>query len=163
MIRVVFLISFIVFSYINAENNISYAKQKLEIQELKKELNNFYNRKEKEYKERKKELDTILKQVQKEKEEIKSLHDNNLSLLQDIKQTVESKTSKIYNKMKPKIAAKIFDEMMNEGKIDDVFDIILRIKEKNITAVMRYLSIPNAAMLTQMLKDYNSKDRIKEK
>lgn len=162
MIRIVFMGLFVIFSFLNAQDSINYTKQKLEIQEMKKELNSFYNRKEKEYKERKKELEDILKQIQKEKKEIKTLHDANLSLLQDIKQTVESKTSKIYNKMKAKDASKILDEMMNEGKIDDVFDIILRIKEKNVTALMKYLSVHNAAMLTQMLKDYSSKDIKKE-
>lgn len=130
-------------------------KQKIEVKELKQELNNFYNEKEKEYQDRKKELDLILSQIQKEKDEIQRLHDKNLAILQDIQQTVQSKTSKIYNAMKPKIAADIFNEMINEGKIEDVFDIILKLKEKNVTLLLKFLSIPNAALITEKLENYN--------
>ena len=153
--QVLFLI---LFSYIlNAQEETSSAlmKQKIEVKELKQELNNFYNEKEKEYQDRKKELDLILSQIQKEKDEIQRLHDKNLAILQDIQQTVQSKTSKIYNTMKPKIAADIFNEMINEGKIEDVFDIILKLKEKNVTLLLKFLSIPNAALITEKLENYN--------
>jgi flagellar motility protein MotE (MotC chaperone) len=141
------------FSY-SEDSSSAFIKEKIEIKELKKELNSFYNTKEKEYKDRKKELDMILSNVRREKAEIKSLHDKNLAILQDIKQTVESKTAKVYNSMKPKIASTIFNEMINDGNIEDVFDIILKLKEKNITLLMKYLSVPNAAKLTLMLKNY---------
>ena len=75
--------------------------------------------------------------------------------MQDIKLAVESKTSKIYNQMKPKIAADIFNQMIGEGKIDDVFDIILKLKESNVTQIMKFLSVPNASILTQMLENFN--------
>ena len=115
---------------INAEEtSSSLTRQKFEVIELKKELNNFYKEKEQEYQERKKELESILAQIQKEKSGIKNLHDKNLEILQDIKLAVESKTSKIYNSMKPKIAADIFNQMISEGKIDDVFDILIKLKE----------------------------------
>ncbi|MCP4970043.1 MAG: hypothetical protein GY932_05540 [Arcobacter sp.] len=139
------------------EDKVSSAalvKEKIEVQELKKQLNIFYNKKEKEYQLRKKELESILATIEKEKQEIKDLRDNNISLLKDIKGEVESKTSKIYNKMKPKIAAGIFNQMIIDGKIEDVFDIILRLKEKNVTLLMKYLSPKSASLITQMLKDY---------
>ncbi len=129
-------------------------RQKLEVKRLKKELGLFYDKKEKEYKDRKKELESILQQIQKEKASIKKIHDENLALLKDIKENAESKTAKIYNKLKPKIAASIFNEMISEGKIDDVFDIVLRLKEGKITALLRFLDVSNAAKLTQMLKNY---------
>ncbi len=74
----------------------------------------------------------------------------------DIKGAVDSKTAKIYNKMKPKIAAGIFNQMINDGKIEDVFDIILKLKENNVTALMKFLSSKNASLLTQMLMDYKT-------
>ena len=43
----------------------------------------------------------------------------------------------------------------NEGKIDDVFDIILKLKESNVTQIMKFLSVPNASILTQMLENFN--------
>jgi len=144
-------------TFLMAEKEVtssSLIKQKIEVKELKKELNIFYNQKEAEYKKRKKELEVILSQIQKEKNEIKDLHDKNLSILQDLKQTVKSKTTKIYDSMKPKVSAAIFNEMINEGKIEDVFDIILKLKEKNVTLLMKFLSVPNAAKITEMLKNY---------
>lgn len=137
------------------ETSSALIKQKIEIRELKNELSTFYNQKEEEYKLRKKEIEDILKKVQKEKDEIKELHDKNLAILKDIKQLVQSKTTKIYNSMKPKVAAAIFNEMINEGKIEDVFDIILKLKEKKVTLLMKSLSVTNAASLTLMLENYN--------
>ncbi len=132
-------------------------REKLEVKRLKKELSIFYNKKEKEYKDRKKELEKILQKIEKEKASIKKIYDGNLALLKDIKENAQSKTAKIYNKMKPKIAASIFNEMISEGKIDDVFDIVLRLKETKITALFKFLDVSNAAKLTQMLKNYKVK------
>ncbi|RXK04812.1 hypothetical protein CRU97_10225 [Halarcobacter bivalviorum] len=134
-------------------------KQKIEVKELKKELNTFYNKKEKEYQERKKELLDLIKKVETEKKAIEKIRNENLQLLQDINGEVEAKTSKIYNKMKPKVAASIFNEMINNGKVEDVFDIILRLKENNVTSLMKFLSPKNAAMLTLMLKEYRAKNQ----
>jgi len=148
---------------INAEEtSSSLTRQKFEVIELKKELNNFYNEKEQEYQERKKELEGILAQIQKEKNEIKNLHDKNLEILQDIKLEIESKTSKIYNAMKPKIAADIFNQMISEGKIDDVFDILIKLKESNVTQIMKFLTVPNASVITQMLENHNIKKEKKD-
>ena len=146
----------------NEESSSNLTKQKFEVIELKKELNEFYNDKEQEYQERKTELENILSQIEKEKNEIKNIHDKNLEILQDIKLAVESKTSKIYNGMKPKIAAEIFNQMIGEGKIDDVFDIIIKLKESNVTQIMKFISVPNASIITQMLGNYNIKNEKKD-
>ena len=153
----VFLSIFLIFLVnISAkESSSALTKQKIEIRELKNELSTFYNEKEDEYKLRKKELEDILKKVQNEKNEIKQLHDKNIAIIKDIKQLVESKTSKIYNSMKPKVAASIFNQMINEGKIEDVFDIILKLKEKKVTLLMKFISVPNAAKITLMLENYS--------
>ncbi|MFW3329070.1 hypothetical protein ACN9JT_11480, partial [Aliarcobacter butzleri] len=83
---------------INAvETSSSLTRQKMEVLELKNELNNFYNEKEKEYQTQKKELENLLAQVEKEKAETKRLHDKNLALLKDIRAEVQSKTVKIYD------------------------------------------------------------------
>jgi len=151
------LITFFFLIYTLQAQEVSSAaliKQKIEIKELKKDLNNFYNKKEQEYQKRKKELKTLLDKIKKEKDEIKSLRDENSILLSNIKGEVESKTAKIYNKMKPKIAANIFNQMISEGKIEDVFDIILRLKDSKVTSLMKYISPINASTLTQMLQDY---------
>ena len=155
------LILMSVFLNASEETSSSLTRQKFEVLELKKELNDFYKDKEQEYQERKKELEGILSQIEKEKNEIKDLHDKNLEILQDIKLAVESKTSKIYNQMKPKIAADIFNQMIGEGKIDDVFDIILKLKENNVTQILKFLSVTNASIITEKLEKY-SVDRDKK-
>ena len=65
------------------------------------------------------------------------------------------KTVKIYDGMKAKNAAEIFDQMINEGKIEDVFDIILRLRESNVTQILKFLTVTNASRLTQKLEKYN--------
>ena len=141
---------------INAvETSSSLTRQKMEVLELKNELNNFYNEKEKEYQTQKKELENLLAQVEKEKAETKRLHDKNLALLKDIRAEVQSKTVKIYDGMKAKNAAEIFDQMINEGKIEDVFDIILRLRESNVTQILKFLNVTNTSRLTQKLEKYN--------
>lgn len=161
-----FYIFLFLFSVLNAQEervtSAALIKQKIEVKELKKELNIFYNKKEAEYQERKKELLDLIKKVENEKKAISKIRDENLELLRDINGEVESKTSKIYNKMKPKVAASIFNEMINTGKIEDVFDIILRLKENNVTSLMKFLSPKNAAKLTIMLKDYRAKNQEQE-
>ena len=156
MIRVFILTLFLTFTYAAEERQSSAAliKQKIEVKELKKELNTFYNKKEKEYQVRKKELETLLSKIEKEKKEIQATRDENKELLSNIKGEVANKTANIYNKMKPKIAAGIFGQMISEGKIEDVFAIILRLKENKVTSLMKFISPKNASLLTQMLQDY---------
>ena len=131
-------------------------KEKLEIIELKKELNDFYNKKELQYDKSKKDLEAIFTSIEKEKLAIKTLRDENLKILQDIKGTIENKTTKIYNKMKSKIAASIFEQMIKDGDIDLVFDIIIKLKEKNVTTLMKFLSPKSASMITKRLQEFKS-------
>jgi flagellar motility protein MotE (MotC chaperone) len=156
--KILLLTILTIFSFAQEDTISSLTKEKLEVMALKKELNDFYNQKEKEYEERKKELELIQSKIESEKKAIQKIHDKNLALLQDIENTVASKTAKIYNGMKPKTAASIFDEMINEGKIDDVFDIILKLKEKNVTALMKFLSVQSAMQITEKLENFNVND-----
>ncbi len=151
-----------VFLFAAEETSSSLTKQRIEVMELKKELNNFYNEKEKEYQQRKKELEGILSQIEKEKNQTQKLHDKNLEILKDIKQEVESKTAKIYNTMKAKNAADIFNQMIGEGKIEDVFDIMIKLKENNVTQIMKFLSVTNASLITERLENYSVNNEKKE-
>jgi flagellar motility protein MotE (MotC chaperone) len=144
------------------ETSSSLTKQRIEVMDLKKELNNFYKEKETEYQQRKKELEGILAQIEKERNTIQKLHDKDLEILQDIKLEVENKTSKIYNAMKPKNAADIFNQMIGEGKIEDVFDIMIRLKENNVTQIMKFLTIENASMITQKIENFSTEKQKKE-
>ncbi len=151
-----------VFLFAAEETSSSLTKQRIEVMELKKELNNFYNEKEKEYQQRKKELEGILSQIEKERNQTQKLHDKNLEILKDIKQEVESKTAKIYNTMKAKNAADIFNQMIGEGKIEDVFDIMIKLKENNVTQIMKFLSVTNASLITERFENYSVNNEKKE-
>lgn len=131
-------------------------REKKEVIQLKKDLNQFYNKKEKEYKKRKKDLLDILSKIEKEKQEIKTYYNENLNTLKDIKGLVSTKTTKVYNGMKPKTSSRIFDKMIEDGEIDDVFAIILKLKEKKISSIMKFLSIENSAEITKMLQNFKA-------
>lgn len=142
------------------ETSSSLTKQKMEVLELKNELNNFYNEKEKEYQRQKKEL-----------EDISSFFSYNLlisafscsifvKILKEIRSEVVKKSIRVFELMKAKVAAEIFDQMILEGKIDDVFDIIVRLKEANVSNIMKTMSLENSSRLIQKLERYN-KDKQK--
>lgn len=154
------LLSIFTISLFSNETSSSLTRQKIEVLELKNELNNFYNEKEKQYQENKKEIEDIATQIEQNKAEIKRLHDKNEELLQDIRAEVVKKSIRVFEQMKAKVAAEIFNQMMLEGKTEDVFDIIIRLKESNISSIMRFLSLENASILTQKLESYN-KDKQK--
>tara|TARA_R110002033_G_scaffold9971_1_gene32668 strand:- start:140299 stop:140793 length:495 start_codon:yes stop_codon:yes gene_type:complete len=140
----------------------SFIKEKKEIIELKKELNQFYTTKEAEYKTRKQELDALLAKIKTEKKNIQDIYDRNQVLLKDIKGEVVTKTSKIYNAMKPKNAAEIFNKLIDDGKIEDVFDIILKLKEAKVTQIMKSMTVKNASKITEKLQNYSVIDESKK-
>lgn len=142
------------------ETSSSLTKQKMEVLELKNELNNFYNEKEKEYQRQKKELEDILTKIEQEKAEIKRLYEKNDEILKEIRSEVVKKSIRVFELMKAKVAAEIFDQMILEGKIDDDFDIIVRLKEANVSNIMKTMSLENSSRLIQKLERYN-KDKQK--
>ena len=150
------LFFFFTFTSMHAINgSAALVKEKKEVIQLKKDLNQFYNKKEIEYKKRKKELENILASIQKEKNAIKKVYNENLDILKDINGAVSNKTTKIFNGMKPKTASGIFNKMIEDGKIDVVFDILMKLKEKKATLIMKFLSVENAAKLTIMFQNFN--------
>jgi cellulose synthase/poly-beta-1,6-N-acetylglucosamine synthase-like glycosyltransferase len=46
--------------------------------------------------------------------------------------------------------------------IFDVFDIMIKLKENNVTQIMKFLSIPNASMITEKLKKFGVNNEKKE-
>ncbi len=149
-----FFLLCIAFTFVLGFDNTSYVKQKQEIQDLKKDLNAFYTKKDKEYKKKQKQLEDLLLRIQKDKKAIQNMRNEDKKLLKQIAGKIKSKTSDIYNKMSPKVAAKIFDKMIKENKLKSVFAILIKLKDKQITAIMKYLDVNNAAQLTQMLRIY---------
>jgi len=134
-------------------------KQKNELLKLKKELDEFYKLKEQVYKKQKKELEKLLKDIKQERKRIQNLKKEIELLYAQIKGEVTTKTIQVYNKAKPKTVAKIFTQMIKDGKIDKVFDIIIRMKNKNVTSLLKFLNPKDAGKITLMLENYNPKKR----
>ena len=135
------------FLFAAEETSSSLTKQRIEVMELKKELNNFYNEKEKEYQRQKKELEDILTKIEQEKAEIKRLYEKNDEILKEIRSEVVKKSIRVFELMKAKNAADIFNQMIGEGKIEDVFDIMIKLKENNVTQIMKFLSVTKLPLI----------------
>ncbi len=154
MIKSVLIIC-IGFFYVNvvANDEMASLKEKNEIMTLKEELTIFYKKKEEEYQKNKKEIELLLKEVEDKRKETEDIYKKNEMVLEEIKGEINSKTAKIYDTMKHKTAATIFNQMMDEGKIEDVFDIIIKLKEKNVTGIMKFLDVGHASLITEKLKN----------
>lgn len=158
------LVFIFITSFLYAQESITeFQKQKDEIIKLKKELTEFYDLKEKEYQDRKKELMTIQTNIEKAKKDIETIKNDNSKLLKSITQAVQGKTSSIFNGMKAKNAAEILNQMIADGKIEDVLDIIITLNEKNVTGILKFMSVENSAQLTLMIKNYSKKAKSEEK
>jgi flagellar motility protein MotE (MotC chaperone) len=141
-----------------------FVKQKRELSKLKKELDDFYKLKEKEYQQNKQELQAIDLNIKKQLEEVKLTKEENQKILDEIEMQVVSKAMKLYGKMKVKIVHKILQEKIDNGNINDVFDIIIRLKEKRVMKLMKMFDTKTSTELMNMISDYKSKnsDKLEE-
>ncbi|HJE02288.1 hypothetical protein AAX26_00273 [Aliarcobacter thereius] len=155
-----FLIFIVLIISLNAdETSSALTKQKMEVLQLKEDLTQFYNKKEKENEEFLKSIKEIEVKVEEDKKNIENLIAKNEELIKEIRNEITLKTTKIYEQMKPKIAAQIFDQMILEGKVEEVFDIIIRLKESNVSNIMKTLNIESASILTFMLENFKKEEK----
>lgn len=138
-------------------------KEQQELLSIKDELNKFYETKELEYQKNKIELENIHKAIKVSELNIQKLKDQNKKILQEIKGELTNKAIRMYDKMKPKMVANIFTQMVNNGKIDQVFDIIIRMKEKNVIKLMKKLDIQTSALVMEKMKILNEQKNKKGK
>ncbi len=64
--------------------------------------------------------------------------------------------------MKVKVALDIFKAMVADGKINEVFDIMMRLKQKRILELLKKFDIPTKTILMDKMKNYEYKDKLKE-
>lgn len=107
-----------------------FTKEKAELSKLKKDLDFFYKDKDNEYKKQKAELETLNKDIQAKLDKIEATKAENQKILDEIDGKISNKSIDLYAKMKDKLVYKILQEKIDNGKINDVFDIIIRLKEK---------------------------------
>ena len=44
-------------------------------------------------------------------------------------------------------------------KIEDVFDIMVKLKENNVTQILKFMDISHSSIVTHLLEDYKNKNK----
>ncbi len=162
LLRTFFLILTIInFSNAAIMQEGSLYKEKQELMEIKDELNEFYEIKELEYQKTKAELENIQKDIKKEELSIKKLRDENKHILEEIKRIITTKSMTLYDKMKLGIVVNIFNEMIKNNEINEVFDIMIRMKDKRVMKIMKKFDTQTSTILMKkmrILKDKKEKE-----
>jgi len=146
------LLIFINTSYAVTTNGSSLYKEKQELLAIKDELNEFYEIKELEYQKNKAELEKIQEIIKKDEESIQATKKANQEILDEINRVITSKAMVMYDKMKVGSVINIFNEMIENGEIDEVFDIMIRMKEKRVMVILKKLDTKTSTLLMQKLR-----------
>jgi len=147
---------------INVQQGDLY-KEKQELLNIKDELNEFYEKKELEYQKHKSQLEKIQKEIRANEANIKKLKEENKKILDEINRTITSKAMTMYDKMKLGVVINIFNEMINNGKIDEVFDIMIRMKEKRVMKIMKKLDTKTSTLLMKKMRIIKDQTNEEEK
>ncbi len=155
-------IFFIFFSSISASvmKEGEFYKEKQELISLKQELDDFYNKKEDKYLEHKKELEEILVKIKLTKKEIENIKKENQQIKDEITRVVVDKTITMYDKMKVKVVLDIFNQMIKEDKINEVFDIIIRLKQKRVLELLKKFDVATKTYIMEKMKTYKYEQKI---
>ncbi len=144
------------FSSLNASvmEEGEFYKEKQELELVKQELDEFYNKKENQYKKQKKELENILSNIEADKKTIEKVKLENQKILDEINRVIKSRAIVMYDKMKVKVVLDIFNKMVSDGKINEVFDIMIRLKQKRVLVLLKKFDVPTKTILMTKMKDY---------
>lgn len=135
-------------------------KEKQELIAVKDELNEFYEIKELEYQKNKAVLEELQKEIEKSEQSILATQKANQEILDEINRVITSKAMQMYDKMKLSVAVDLFNEMIDNGEIDEVFDIIIRMEEKRVIKILKKFDTQTSTILMKkmrILKDTNTK------
>jgi hypothetical protein len=133
-----------------------FVKEKQELIKLKLELDEFYKNKEKEYKTHQNKLIDLDKQIQTKLSKIETIKNENKTILKEIKLEINTKAMKLYSKMKIKILKNILQEKIDNGEINDVFDIIIRLKDKRVMNLLKKFDTKISTQLMDRLHKYKN-------
>jgi molybdopterin converting factor small subunit len=140
-----------------------FYKEKQEIITLKQTLSDFFKKKEQEYEKQKKELKDILAKIEINKKDIQKLKKENEKIKNEITRKVVDKTIVYYDKMKVKVALNIFKKMIKDGKFNEVFDIIIRLKQKRVLILLKKFDVPTKTKIMEKMKKYKYEEKLKKK
>jgi len=163
MYKILTLISFLIISNSSAQivQDGKFVKEKQELIKLKNELDEFYKIKEDEYKKNKSKLLTLDKDIQDKLDLIEKTKKDNEKILDEISLKIANKAILMYGKMKIKIVKNIMEEKIAAGQINEVFDIITRLKTKRVMELLKKFDTKTSTKLMDMLK--NNKEKQEEK
>jgi hypothetical protein len=145
---------FIIQIYAKPMQEGEFVKQKQELIILKQELDEFYNAKEQEYKQNKSDIVKVEQQIQNKLDEIKKTKQQNEQILKEINLSIKTKTMTLYSKMKLKILLNILNEKISAGQINEVFDIIIRLKDKRVINLLKKFDTKISTELMDKLDKY---------
>ncbi|MEA3353974.1 MAG: hypothetical protein U9Q33_09190 [Campylobacterota bacterium] len=138
-------------------------KEKKELMAIKNELNDFYETKEMEYQQRKTELENIHNKIKTDEENIIKVRDDNQKILDEINRVITSKAMLMYDKMKLSVVVNIFNEMIQNGEIEEVFDILIRLKDKRVMKILKKMDTKTATTLMKKMRIEKEKNKEKTK
>ncbi|PIF04644.1 MAG: hypothetical protein CSA86_01300 [Arcobacter sp.] len=140
------------FTYANTSNGGALYKEKQELLTLKDELNDFYEQKELEYQKNKADLELIEKNIIQVEKSIKATKEANQKILDEINRVITSKAMLMYDKMKLGVVVNIFNEMIENGEIDEVFDIMIRMKNKRVMKILKKFDTKTSTLLMKKMR-----------
>jgi len=127
-------------------------KEKQELLAVKDELNEFYEIKELEYQKNKAELEALEATIKKEEAIIVQTQEKNQKILDEINRVITSKAMLMYDKMKLGVVINVFNEMIDNGEIDEVFDILTRMKSKRVMKILKKFDTKTSTILMKKMR-----------
>jgi len=127
-------------------------KEKQELIAVKDELNEFYEIKELEYQKNKSELEQLQLDIKSVEKRIENTKDANQKILDEINRVITNKAMIMYDKMKLGVVVNVFNEMIENGEIDEVFDIMMRMKEKRVMKILKKIDTKTSTILMKKMR-----------
>ena len=138
------------FAIVMPEGNLY--KEKMELIKVKDELNEFYETKELEYLKKKQKLEKEYAKLQKELKKYEKIKQQSQNKLDRINREEVTKTIKLYDKMKLKVAVNIFERMIKQGQLDEVFDILIRLKTKRVMKILKKFDTKTSTKIMKKMR-----------
>lgn len=154
MVIKILLCTFLLLNFAHAVSTKEGAlyKEKQELLAVKDELNEFYEIKELEYQKNKAELEDLQKDIKNAERIILETKESNQKILDEINRVITSKAVLMYDKMKLGVVINVFNEMIGNGEIDEVFDIMIRMKEKRVMKILKKFDTKTSTILMKKMR-----------
>jgi len=147
------------FTYAAVTKEGALYKEKQELLMVKDELNDFYEIKELEYQRNKAELEKLQNIIKESENNISSVKESNQKILDEINRVITTKAMLMYDKMKLGVVVNVFNEMIENGEIDEVFDILMRMKEKRVMKILKKFDTQTSTILMKKMRINKDKEK----